>query len=86
MKIILQVIICIMSILLMGCSEVNNTIKENLEAIELVDSDSVCTNLDQVEDNIKFAIKNLDNEVKFTYKGDSTDILQRVGQTIKKGD
>ena len=84
MKIILQVIICIMSILLMGCSEVNNTIKENLEAIELVDTDLVCTNLDQVEDNIKFAIKNLDNEVKFTYKGDSTDILQRVGQTIKK--
>ncbi|WFD08952.1 transglutaminase domain-containing protein [Tepidibacter hydrothermalis] len=84
MKIILQVIICIMSILLMGCSDVDNIIKENLEAMEIVDTNPICTDLDQVEENIKLAIDNLDNEVKFTYKGDNSDILQRISDTIKK--
>ncbi|MEJ8553212.1 transglutaminase domain-containing protein [Tepidibacter sp. Z1-5] len=84
MKIISGVIMGLMLILLTGCSEVDNIIKENLEAIQIIDTDSVCTNLDQIEDNIKFAIENLDNEVNFTYKGDSSDMLQRVGKIVKK--
>lgn len=84
MRIILQVIICAMSILLMGCSDVDNIIKQNLEAMEIIDTDPVCTDLNQVEDNIKLAINSLDNEVKFTYKGDSSDILQINGDTVKK--
>ncbi len=84
MKIILQVSICIILVLLTGCSDIKAIIKENLELIEFVDTDSVCTSLEQVEDHIRIAIKNLEDEVNFTYKGDSSDILESVGETIKK--
>ncbi|CAH2212973.1 transglutaminase domain-containing protein [Tepidibacter aestuarii] len=83
MKIALQVIIYTMLILLTGCSEVNNIVKHNLEEIEFVNADSVYTSLNQVEDNIKTAIENLDNEVSFTYKGDTSDIIQKISEVVK---
>ncbi|WP_099192621.1 transglutaminase domain-containing protein [Tepidibacter mesophilus] len=84
MKIIIQIIICLMLTLLIGCSSVNNIIEENLEKMEPVNKNSVYTNLDEAEDDIKFAIENLNNEVNFTYKGDSSNIIQKVSELVKK--
>lgn len=53
MKIILKVIISIMLILLMGCSDVTNIIKGNAEEIGSINRSLVYIDLDQVKDEIK---------------------------------